>query len=405
MSLPPVLSWLRAAPMLQPGRWIRPVTAASLMCVMAAATPLAQAAAAPAAEVQQLVDQGKINDAAQRVQTLLKQSPQDVQLRFLQGVIAAEQQKYDQAIQVFTALTRDHPQLPEPYNNLAVLHAAKGEDRKAAQVLEQAIRTNPSYATAHENLGDLYARMAGDAYAKALQLDNNRKPAPPKLSLIKQIFPTSGTGAAVVAAAPAAAPRPAAVEPKAPAAPAPTPAPAAPAVAAAPAPAVTPAAAPAPAPARVAQAAPASPAPAATPPAPAAPAAAVVEKADKTEKAKEGPSAHQQAVDAVEKAVLAWAKAWEQQNINAYYAAYSPRFDPQGGTLAAWKQERKDRIVGRDAITVAVRNLKVTLDGDKAAASFQQYYASGSYKATTRKTLRMQREGNQWRIVREETGR
>ncbi|MDH0363751.1 tetratricopeptide repeat protein [Comamonas aquatica] len=405
MSLPPVLSWLRAAPMLQPGRWIRPVTAASLMCVMAAAAPLAQAATAPAAEVQQLVDQGKINDAAQRVQTLLKQSPQDVQLRFLQGVIAAEQQKYDQAIQVFTALTRDHPQLPEPYNNLAVLHAAKGEDRKAAQVLEQAIRTNPSYATAHENLGDLYARMAGDAYAKALQLDNNRKPAPPKLSLIKQIFPTSGTGAAVVAAAPAAAPRPAAVEPKAPAAPAPTPAPAAPAQAAAPAPVVTPAAAPAPAPARVAQATPASPAPAATPPAPAAPAAAVVEKADKTEKAKEGPSAHQQAVDAVEKAVLAWAKAWEQQNINAYYAAYSPRFDPQGGTLAAWKQERKDRIVGRDAITVAVRNLKVTLDGDKAAASFQQYYASGSYKATTRKTLRMQREGNQWRIVREETGR
>lgn len=372
---------------------------------MAAAAPLAQAATAPAAEVQQLVDQGKINDAAQRVQTLLKQSPQDVQLRFLQGVIAAEQQKYDQAIQVFTALTRDHPQLPEPYNNLAVLHAAKGEDRKAAQVLEQAIRTNPSYATAHENLGDLYARMAGDAYAKALQLDNNRKPAPPKLSLIKQIFSTSGTGAAVVAAAPAAAPRPAAVEPKAPAAPAPTPAPAAPAQAAAPAPVVTPAAAPAPAPARVAQATPASPAPAATPPAPAAPAAAVVEKADKTEKAKEGPSAHQQAVDAVEKAVLAWAKAWEQQNINAYYAAYSPRFDPQGGTLAAWKQERKDRIVGRDAITVAVRNLKVTLDGDKAAASFQQYYASGSYKATTRKTLRMQREGNQWRIVREETGR
>ncbi len=385
---------------------------------MAAAAPLAQAAATPAAEVQQLVDQGKINDAAQRVQTLLKQSPQDVQLRFLQGVIAAEQQKYDQAIQVFTALTRDHPQLPEPYNNLAVLHAAKGEDRKAAQVLEQAIRTNPSYATAHENLGDLYARMAGDAYAKALQLDNNRKPAPPKLSLIKQIFPTSGTGAAVVAAAPAAAPRPAAFEPKAPAAPAPTPAPAAPAQAAAPTPApaapaqaaapapvVAPAAAPVPAPARVAQATPASPAPAVTQPAPAAPAAAVVEKADKTEKAKEGPSAHQQAVDAVEKAVLAWAKAWEQQNINAYYAAYSPRFDPQGGTLAAWKQERKDRIVGRDAITVAVRNLKVTLDGDKAAASFQQYYASGSYKATTRKTLRMQREGNQWRIVREETGR
>ena len=109
------------------------------MLRVAGVAVLALAAATPAAEVQQLVDQGKINDAAQRVQTLLKQSPQDVQLRFLQGVIAAEQQKYDQAIQVFTALTRDHPQLPEPYNNLAVLHAAKGEDRLLLDRVEAAL--------------------------------------------------------------------------------------------------------------------------------------------------------------------------------------------------------------------------------------------------------------------------
>jgi len=61
--------------------------------------------------------------------------------------------------------------MPEPYNNLAVLYAAEGQERKAAEALEQAIRTNPSYTTAHENLGDLYARMASEAYAKALQLD------------------------------------------------------------------------------------------------------------------------------------------------------------------------------------------------------------------------------------------
>ncbi len=89
----------------------------------------------------------------------------------------------------------------------------------------------------------------------------------------------------------------------------------------------------------------------------------------------------------------------------AYYAAYSNHFDPQGGTLAAWKAERKDRIVGKPAITVEVRDLKVSVHGERATANFRQYYAAGSYKATTRKTLRLQQEGDKWRITREETGR
>ena len=358
-------------------------------------TGAAQAQANDYAEITQLLKAGKAAEALTKADQRLSATPRDPQLRFLKGVAQADSGKPADAVATFTKLTEDYPELPEPYNNLAVLYANQNQLDKARTALEMAIRTNPSYATAHENLGDIYAKLASQAYNKALQLDAaNATSVKPKLALIRELFSADiAKGAKPAAAAPA----PAVVATQRPA---PAPAPAA-----APAPVVTPAAAPAPAPARVAQATPASPAPAATPPAPAAPAAAVVEKADKTEKAKEGPSAHQQAVDAVEKAVLAWAKAWEQQNINAYYAAYSPRFDPQGGTLAAWKQERKDRIVGRDAITVAVRNLKVTLDGDKAAASFQQYYASGSYKATTRKTLRMQREGNQWRIVREETGR
>lgn len=92
--------------------------------------------------------------------------------------------------------------------------------------------------------------------------------------------------------------------------------------------------------------------------------------------------------------------------MSAYYAAYSHRFDPQDQTLAAWKTERKNRIVDKPAITVQVRDLKVDLRGDTATASFRQHYASGAYKATTRKTLRLQHEGGEkWRIIREETGR
>lgn len=43
--------------------------------------------------------------------------------RFTQGVIATEQKKYPEAIQIFNALIKDFPNLPEPYNNLAVLYA------------------------------------------------------------------------------------------------------------------------------------------------------------------------------------------------------------------------------------------------------------------------------------------
>jgi len=103
--------------------------------------------------------------------------------------------------------------------------------------------------------------------------------------------------------------------------------------------------------------------------------------------------------------VHAWANAWAQQNMTGYYAAYSSRFEPQGSTLAAWKTERKDRIVGKPQITVTVNDLKVNVQGERASASFRQYYASGGYKASTRKTLSMLREGDKWRITREETGR
>ncbi len=363
-------------------RWLRPVTTAGLICAIAFGSGLVQASQTAAAEVNQLLERGKVNEAAQRVQSHLKKNSNDVQMRFLQGVIAAEQQKFDQAIQIFTALTQEYPGLPEPYNNLAVLYAAKGEERKATQVLEQAIRTNPSYATAHENLGDLYARMASDAYAKALQLDNNRKAIQPKLALIKQIFP--GQGAPVVIAAATAAPT---------ATPAPTPAPVS---MTAPAPVAAPASAPVSAP--VSTPTPAVAAPVATP-APAAP------EVKTTKAVAKEASADSQAIAAIEKSVLAWANAWEQQNMSAYYSAYSSRFEPQGSTLAAWKTERKERIVGKPAITVTVNDLKTSVQGERATASFRQYYASGGYKATTRKTLRLQREGDKWRITREETGR
>lgn len=379
--------------------WLRPMSVAAVMCASLLSHGGAHASPAAVDEVQQLMEKGQLSAASSRVQAHLKKDSSDVQLRFLQAVIAAEQKKYDQAIRLFTALTQDHPTLPEPYNNLAVIYAIQGEDRKAAQVLEQAIRTNPSYATAHQNLGDVYARIANEAYAKALQLDSAQKAEKPKLTLISRIATPAATAstlpaptAAAVTIAAATAPVPTPVPAPAPE-PAPTPAPAAP-ITTTPAPA-EPAATAAP---------PAAPAP--EPKTAATPAKAAADSAPE-HNARKAQAAEQerQTMKAVEKAVAAWASAWEQQNMNAYYAAYSNRFDPQGMSLSAWKAERKNRIVGKPAISVKISDLKITVNGDRASASFRQQYSSGGYRASTNKTLRMQNEGGKWRITREETGR
>ena len=142
-------------------------------------------------DISQLADQGQTAVALDRVNTFIAANPKNAQALFMKGVLLAEQGRRDEAIKTFTDVTEKFPNLPEPYNNLAVLYADQGQFDKARKALETAIKTHPSYATAHENLGDIYARMASEAYDKALQLDTNNARAQGKLSLIKDLF---GTG-------------------------------------------------------------------------------------------------------------------------------------------------------------------------------------------------------------------
>ncbi len=142
-------------------------------------------------QAEKLFHSGQQTQALDRVNSFLSAHPKDARARFLKGLILTEQNNPNEAIKIFTALTEDYPELPEPYNNLAVLYASQGQYDKARATLEMAIRTHPSYATAHENLGDIYAKMASQAYDKALQLDKNNATAQTKLQLIRELF--SGT--------------------------------------------------------------------------------------------------------------------------------------------------------------------------------------------------------------------
>ena len=125
--------------------------------------------------------------ALKRADAFLLKNPRDLQVRFLRGVILTDQNKNDDAIAAFESLTQDFPELPEPYNNLAVLRANEGQLDLARSLLMQAIIAQPNYVTAYENLGDVYVSLAAESYQRALKLDANNKTAQNKLALAREI--------------------------------------------------------------------------------------------------------------------------------------------------------------------------------------------------------------------------
>ncbi len=139
-------------------------------------------------EIKLLLKNGKYNHAEILINNFNGDNLNDPELLFYKGINETNLGKKNQAIDTFRDLTERFPELPEPFNNLAVLYAEKAQYRLAKEILEQAIKTNPSYLTAHINLGDIYTKMASEAYNKALEIDKSNNIAITKLSMITQLF-------------------------------------------------------------------------------------------------------------------------------------------------------------------------------------------------------------------------
>lgn len=364
-----------------------------------ASAPAQAAAPSPEAlEIQRLIRSGQSTQALKLIDDALAKNPKDPAMRFRRGVTLSMLDRKAEALQVFQKLVEDHPEMPSPYNNLAVLYGSQGDYDKARAALEKAIRTNPAYATAYQNLGDVYAQLASQAYSKALQLDKSDTTVPPKLVLLRELIATP-TGA------PAAAPTPVAVATLAP-----TPAPKPIQVAVAtppPAPVVVPRPVPAPTPA------PAIPTP--KPPAPApipAPAPAIVAKPAPTPAPVPAPApaatpvvASGNGVTEVDAAVHAWASAWSRRDILGYLGAYTPEYATGGKSHKAWEEDRKARIVPRKHIAVEISDLRVSVNGDKAEAHFKQTYESDTLTTSGHKTLDLVRSpSGKWQIKQESVG-
>jgi Flp pilus assembly protein TadD len=140
-----------------------------------------------AAEIADLMRAGKSEQALKRADAFLSARPRDVQVRFLRAVTLIDLGRRQEAVDALVLLTQDFPELPEPYNNLAVLAAAQGGLERAEHLLQQALAAQPNYVTAEENLGDLYVAMAAEAFDRAAKLDPANGALKSKLALARDL--------------------------------------------------------------------------------------------------------------------------------------------------------------------------------------------------------------------------
>ena len=334
-------------------------------------------------DVAQLSREGKFAEALAKAEVYLSSRPKDAQMRLLKGLVQRDAGKPADAISTFMRMNEDFPELPEPYNNLGVIYADQNQLDKARTAFEMALRTNPSYSTAHENLADVYGRLSSAAYNKALQIDLSNAAVAPKLALVRQIITLNPTklSAAQLAALPKVQP--------APVAPATQVAIAATKASPEPAPKASPLPEPAVKPAR-------EPAPARKPVDDAPPA---------TTKAAPAPLVDTTANREVEQAVQRWATAWGDKDLKAYFAAYGRDFDPAGKqSRNAWEDERRARIEGKANISIQLTDLQTLVRGNTALVKFRQNYRANGIAISSRKTLEMVRQGDNWKIIREAVG-
>ncbi|TCV90860.1 nuclear transport factor 2 family protein [Sulfurirhabdus autotrophica] len=349
-------------------------------------------------DAQQLARQGKSAEAIELLNKYLAAHPKDAQARFQKGIILTEQNNASEAIKIFNDLTQDYPNLPEPYNNLAVLYYSQGQYDKAKSALEAAIRTHPTYATAHENLGDIYAKMASQAYDKALQLDKSNTTAQIKLSLVRELFNPGSKGSqslprATVSKQPATTIALNTAKP----------------IAAPPANTMG-------TPAKLddlKNTGQKTPIRTETVTSPAKTAAVALPPVAETKPAPkpivEQPAKHaaSEQHDEVLSTLNEWAKAWSDRNAKAYLSYYAKDFKtPRGEKRADWENGRKERVTSPKSIQVAIVSPKIRIsDASHASATFRQIYRSDSLKSSTMKTLDFVKSGGKWVILEEKIGR
>ncbi len=375
--------------------------------------------------IEEMIAKGNLQEALLTTEEQLSRNPNHVHLLFLKGLIHTSRNEFEPAKKIFIELTKNNPELPEPFNNLAVIYAAQGDYDSARLALQQAINTHPSYATAHENLGDIYAKLASKAYNQALELDEKNVNAKEKLLLVSDLAPkargaipqpdnqsaleleqsrnkvveleqalsnarqrnttdleTSSRELAKTrqmlerqqAEVKVLNEKLAGVETQL-------------------------------------SEAQTELARLKTAPVVASNPTDVLNETKQTMDATRKPAAAPPVVgdnrserEAILMAVNDWAERWSAKDVEAYLAAYSSSFAPQGMTRQRWMNQRRERLLGPSRIVVKIVSPTVNIVSPlEARVVFTQEYASDNYRDRVLKTLSLTKQSGKWLIEEERT--
>lgn len=296
-----------------------------------------------------------------------------------QGTLLVEQGQLDSAETLYVQLIKDYPKQPQGYNNLAALHALRGDLDQAKTLLEQAMATNVEYTAIYRNLGTIYAELARDSYGRALLLE------PADLRTQLQILDPQGTALLV-----AAEEQPVETDPVvtqvSPVVPdvtttaqeevvVPVAEPAEPVVETEPAvTAVT----------EIEE--PTVPVVVATP----------VEEVVQEEATPVQPETPQGFIES-------WAAAWSAQDADSYFSFYAEDYLPRSHkTRAGWLKKRKSRIIRPAFIEVTIDKFKILSSSDQQVEiELVQSYRNDRFQDKTRKRFELARLDDGFLITRE----
>jgi Flp pilus assembly protein TadD len=119
------------------------------------------------AEIRALVIHGDLPAALERAHKAMQAHPTDAQARFLYALVLMDLKRDDEALAVLTQMTQEYPELPDPYNNIALLQVRAGRVELARQALETALRNDPGHRAALANLGQVQLMLAVQAWEQA----------------------------------------------------------------------------------------------------------------------------------------------------------------------------------------------------------------------------------------------
>jgi murein L,D-transpeptidase YafK len=121
-----------------------------------------------------------------------------------------------------------------------------------------------------------------------------------------------------------------------------------------------------------------------------------------TSTAEKAPS-NADATEGVVKMLEAWARAWSNNDADAYLGFYAPDFrTPNGEPRKDWEAARRLRLAKPKKIQVVASSPRVKLtDNTHAVVTFRQSYSSGNLKSVGTKSLQVVRIGDRWLIQQE----